>query len=133
MIDTKNNLTSEHPSHMESFPEHCSNDLVRVIKHHKFENKKHPLRSFCLSVRGVVQGVGYRYYCFRKAKELGIIGQVSNQPDGNVRVWAEGDRSAIEALIVELKLGPPASNVSDVSVAWRDITGEHSSFNIEMG
>ena len=86
-----------------------------------------------LIVSGVVQGVGYRYYCFRKAKELGIIGQVSNQPNGSVRVWAEGDRSAIEALIVELKLGPPASNVSDVSIAWRDITGEHFSFNIEMG
>lgn len=80
-----------------------------------------------------MQGVGYRYYCYRKANELGIIGQVSNQPDGSVRVWAEADRSAIDALIVELKLGPPAAEVRDVAIEWRDVTGAYSSFRIEMG
>lgn len=86
-----------------------------------------------LVVSGIVQGVGYRYYCYRKANELGIIGQVSNQPDGSVRVWAEADRSAIDALIVELKLGPPAAEVLDVAIEWRDVTGAYSSFRIEMG
>lgn len=86
-----------------------------------------------LVVSGIVQGVGYRYYCFRKAKELGITGQVSNQPDGSVRVWAEGDRSAIEALIVELKIGPSSAEVRDVAIEWRDVTGAYASFNIEMG
>lgn len=80
-----------------------------------------------------MQGVGYRYYCYRKANELGIIGQVSNQPDGSVRVWAEADRSAIDALIVELKLGPPAAEVRDVAIEWRGVTGAYSSFRIEMG
>lgn len=86
-----------------------------------------------LVVSGIVQGVGYRYYCFRKAKELGIVGQVSNQLDGSVRVWAEGDRSAIEALIVELKLGPSGAEVRDVAIEWRDVTGVYASFKIEMG
>lgn len=61
------------------------------------------------------------------------MGQVSNQPNGSVRVWAESDRSAIEAFIVELKLGPPASDVRDVAIEWHDITGVYSSFEIEMG
>jgi acylphosphatase len=86
-----------------------------------------------LLVAGVVQGVGYRYFCLGKATELGLIGQVSNQPDGSVRVWAEGDRATIEALIIELKLGPPAASVSDVAVKWHDPTGAYGSFNIEMG
>lgn len=50
-----------------------------------------------------------------------------------MRVWAEGDRSAIEALIVELKLGPSAAEVRDVAVEWRDATDAYASFKIEMG
>lgn len=86
-----------------------------------------------LVVSGVVQGVGYRYYCLRKANELGVVGQVSNLSNGSVRVLVEGDRALIETLIVDLKLGPPASDVRDVAIEWREVTGEYSSFNIEMG
>ncbi len=86
-----------------------------------------------LRVSGMVQGVGYRYFCYRKANDLGITGWVRNQPDGSVLVLAEGDRSAIEVFIVELKIGPSASSVSDVNVEWRSFSGETSEFKIEMG
>ena len=86
-----------------------------------------------LRVSGMVQGVGYRYFCYRKAKDLGITGWVKNQPDGSVLILAEGDRSAIEGFIVELKMGPPASSVNDVNVEWRSFSGEMSEFMIEMG
>ncbi len=86
-----------------------------------------------LRVSGMVQGVGYRYFCYRKANDLGITGWVKNQPDGSVLVLAEGDRSAIEVFIVELKIGPSASSVSDVNVEWRSFSGETSEFKIEMG
>lgn len=85
-----------------------------------------------LRVSGMVQGVGYRYFCYRKAIGLGLTGWVKNQPDGSVLAVAEGDRSAIEALIVELKAGPPASSVGDVSVDWREFTGAFDDFKIEM-
>ncbi|MFQ6008548.1 MAG: acylphosphatase, partial [Candidatus Zixiibacteriota bacterium] len=58
-----------------------------------------------LRIQGVVQGVGYRYYCLRKAREFGLKGWVKNNPDGSVSVVAEGDRSLIEDLIKELKVG----------------------------
>jgi acylphosphatase len=86
-----------------------------------------------LIVSGVVQGVGYRYYCLRKANEFGVVGQVSNRSNGSVRVCVEGDRALIETLIVDLKVGPPGSDVRDVAIEWREVTGEYSSFNIEMG
>lgn len=85
-----------------------------------------------LRVSGMVQGVGFRYFCYRKAVHLGVTGWVKNEPDGSVRLLAEGDRSAVEALIVELKAGPPASSVKDVSVQWREFSGEHPDFKIEM-
>ena len=81
----------------------------------------------------MVQGVGYRYFCYRKANDLGITGWVKNQPDGSVLILAEGDRSVVEAFIVELKMGPPGSSVSDVNVDWRHFSGETSEFKIEMG
>ena len=86
-----------------------------------------------LRVSGMVQGVGYRYFCYRKANDLGITGWVKNQPNGSVLILAEGDRSAIEAFIVELKMGPAASSVSDVNVEWLSFSGEMSEFKIEMG
>ncbi len=86
-----------------------------------------------LIITGVVHGVGYRYYCYRKAQALSVKGWVANRHDGSVAVWAEGVRSAVEALIVELKLGPPASTVTNVAVKWREFSGRYDSFNIEMG
>ena len=84
-----------------------------------------------LIVTGIVQGVGYRYFCYKKAKELGVVGWVSNQSDGSVCIWVEGDRTTIDEFIVELNLGPAASSVSGVVVKWHDFTGEYLSFNIE--
>ena len=85
-----------------------------------------------LRVEGHVQGVGFRYYCYRKAVGLGLFGWVRNEPDGSLTAFAEGDRSAVEALIVELKIGPPASAVSDVRVTWTKPTGQFHEFNIRM-
>lgn len=85
-----------------------------------------------LLVTGMVQGVGYRYFAYRHAINLGITGWVRNEPDGTVRLFVEGDRSVVEALIAELKAGPRSSSVSDVAVSWREFTGKHSDFRIEM-
>ncbi|MBI4720187.1 MAG: acylphosphatase, partial [Chitinivibrionia bacterium] len=52
-----------------------------------------------LRVCGLVQGVGYRYFCLRKALSLQLTGWVRNESDGSVSVLVEGDRGAIEALI----------------------------------
>ena len=45
-------------------------------------------------VRGDVQGVGFRYYVQRKARQLGLPGWVRNNEDGSVELVAEGARRA---------------------------------------
>ncbi|MEW6412220.1 MAG: acylphosphatase [Candidatus Zixiibacteriota bacterium] len=83
-----------------------------------------------LVVRGLVQGVGYRYYCLRKAHSLNLKGWARNNRDGTVTAFVEGDRSAIEDFIKDLKIGPPSASVSDVVVRWSEFTGGYDDFDI---
>ena len=60
------------------------------------------------SVRGRVQGVGYRLFALREAMASGLAGWVANEADGSVRVVAEGPRAGLDALLERLREGPPA-------------------------
>ncbi|HCA81566.1 MAG TPA: acylphosphatase [Bacteroidetes bacterium] len=81
-------------------------------------------------VQGLVQGVGFRYFVFRIAIRLGLGGWVRNLYDGNVEVLAEGERSLVEELIKDLKIGPRSAQVKDLTIEWKNYTGTFSSFEI---
>jgi acylphosphatase len=85
------------------------------------------------TVRGRVQGVGYRVFALREARDLGVDGYVANLPDGAVRVVAEGPRSSLEALVARLEDGPPAGWVDGVHVRWEPARGTGPGFRIESG
>jgi acylphosphatase len=78
----------------------------------------------------MVQGVGFRYFVIQRARRLALSGWVKNLADGSVAAVVEGDRSGIEALIEELKVGPQSARVSDVRVNWGPFTGEFDSFDV---
>lgn len=67
-------------------------------------------------VSGMVQGVGYRYFVQRKARQYNLPGYVKNLPNGNVLCEVEGDGGIIRDFIRELKIGPSFSGVSGVTV-----------------
>lgn len=71
-------------------------------------------------VKGVVQGVGYRFYTVRKAREYGLVGYVKNLPDGNVLVIAEGKKGLLVDFLNDLRIGPYGGHVSGVEVNWSD-------------
>jgi acylphosphatase len=83
-----------------------------------------------IRVSGMVQGVGFRHFCWRKATQLELVGWVRNLPDGSVSIHAEGDRGTLEALIDELRVGPANASVTDVGITWTPFTGKHQSFLI---
>jgi acylphosphatase len=80
-------------------------------------------------VQGRVQGVGFRYFAARAAREFGIAGWVRNLPDGSVETLAEGDAGAVERYLDKLRRGPSASRVEGVVVEERAEEG-HSTFEI---
>lgn len=67
-------------------------------------------------VKGLVQGVGYRYFCYRKAQEYDITGYAKNLIDSSVEVLAEGNKNLVNDFIKELKTGPSNSFVKSVYV-----------------
>ncbi len=83
-----------------------------------------------LVVSGVVQGVGFRYFVYRKVIPLGLKGFVRNLYNGDVEIEVEGDRSLIETLISDMKIGPRSSHVSNVRVTWTEAQQKYRGFEI---
>jgi acylphosphatase len=83
-----------------------------------------------LIARGLVQGVGYRYFVFNRAKNLGLVGYVRNVFSGEVEIEIEGDRSLIEEFIKDAKVGPRSSQVKDLKIEWLHGTESYQNFEI---
>jgi acylphosphatase len=56
---------------------------------------------------------------------------VRNTHDGNVEVWAEGNREKLEALLKWLRHGPPGARVDSVLEEPRLPTGKYKTFSVE--
>ncbi len=70
-------------------------------------------------VEGVVQGVGFRPYVYRLAREEGLVGYVLNDERG-VLLDVEGDSEAIERFVARLPAeAPPLAAIE--SVAWTSL------------
>lgn len=66
-------------------------------------------------VEGRVQGVGFRWFVLRHARDLGLGGFVRNLPDGSVEIVAAGPPAAIDQLAAYLADGPAAARVARVT------------------
>jgi acylphosphatase len=67
-------------------------------------------------VRGLVQGVGYRWFAAQRAEALGLRGSAANQADGSVDIIAAGREDALEAFVRLLGAGPRAAHVTGLNV-----------------
>ncbi|MGE8201194.1 acylphosphatase [Variovorax sp. 2RAF20] len=72
-----------------------------------------------LVIRGVVQGVGYRWSMVQAAQRLGVQGWVRNRRDGSVEALAIGEAGAVEALVRWAQQGPDGARVDAVDVDER--------------
>jgi acylphosphatase len=79
-----------------------------------------------LLITGRVQGVGFRFYTERKARELNITGWVRNRRDGAVEAMVQGSSGAVEAMIAWARRGPPSAVVAEVRVT--DASGDFTTF-----
>jgi hydrogenase maturation protein HypF len=85
-----------------------------------------------ITVRGVVQGVGFRPFVWRLASELGLDGSVRNRA-GQVEIEVAGSQEAIEAFLDRLRSdAPPRARVEEVAVSGTErALAEGAGFAIE--
>ncbi|MCI0530681.1 MAG: acylphosphatase [candidate division Zixibacteria bacterium] len=83
-----------------------------------------------LLISGVVQGVGFRFFVERKARQYGLTGFARNLPDGRVEIEAEGKRGMLKELINDCQVGPSSSQVSRVNLVWKQYQAEFKDFTI---
>ncbi|MGD9646621.1 MAG: carbamoyltransferase HypF [Pirellulales bacterium] len=65
-----------------------------------------------VTIRGIVQGVGFRPFVSRLARECGLTGSVRNQ-SGTVLVEVEGDSQSLNRFCAEVAIRPPPLAVID--------------------
>lgn len=63
-------------------------------------------KRYKISVKGRVQGVGFRWRTVIEAKRLGLKGFVRNMPDGSVYIEAEGTEEQLNDLADWCRRGP---------------------------
>ncbi len=75
-------------------------------------------------VTGIVQGVGFRPFIYRIARDAGLSGFVLNTSEG-VEIEVEGPRERIDAFVKAVRRqAPPLSRITGLSTAAADPTGE---------
>lgn len=67
-----------------------------------------------VTIRGRVQGVGFRYWTRRTGTARGLEGWVRNRRDGSVEAVFAGDENAVAAMIKLCRRGPDAARVESV-------------------
>jgi hydrogenase maturation protein HypF len=73
-------------------------------------------RTWQITVRGLVQGVGFRPFIYRIAKKHELTGWVQNTNE-NVRIRITGKQADIDRFLTALKKdAPPASMIEDLSI-----------------
>jgi hydrogenase maturation protein HypF len=71
-----------------------------------------------ISVRGVVQGVGFRPFVFRLATQHDLVGWVRNT-SGKVEIEVEGNEPEINSFLLELATqAPPMARIEDIQTTF---------------
>jgi hydrogenase maturation protein HypF len=77
-----------------------------------------------VSVRGVVQGVGFRPFVYRLARREGLGGSILNNPQGVV-IEIEGELAAAERFLAGLvREKPPVARIDSISVNFTGRRGD---------
>jgi acylphosphatase len=82
-------------------------------------------------IRGLVQGVGYRFFAQRSAARHQVRGYVRNLDDGSVEALAQGNEAAVEAFKHDLTAGPTYSSVHEIEELVIEPNRSFSAFRIE--
>ncbi len=83
-------------------------------------------------VNGLVQGVGFRYFVVRNARNLGLTGYTKNLYTGEVLTIAEGPKYKLEELFNLIKIGPLSADVRNATIIWSEAKDEFKTFEVRF-
>src|SRR3972149_6484678 len=79
-----------------------------------------------VTVKGIVQGVGFRPFVYNLAQRLDLRGWVRNT-NGGVELEAAGDEAALQTLLNALKNeAPPLAHIDEIVASRRSPNGDVS-------
>ena len=81
-------------------------------------------------VRGLVQGVGFRFFTEAAASREGLRGYVRNLADGQVEALVEGCAEAVARFERLIHQGPPLARVDRVTAEGLKPPGQFPAFAI---
>lgn len=84
-----------------------------------------------ITVSGLVQGVGFRYFIYSKAQNLGLKGYTKNLISGKVVTVVEGEKHLVDELVDYIKIGPSRSHVKSFSADLFEFKNEFTTFEIK--
>lgn len=73
------------------------------------------MNTYCFSVKGRVQGVGFRFYTESFANTQSLTGYVQNLPNGDVQAVFNLEEIQLDFVKKALHKGPPLSDVTEVT------------------
>ncbi|WP_425409758.1 acylphosphatase [Hyphococcus sp.] len=77
-------------------------------------------KSVTAIISGRVQGVGFRDWTRREARQRGLSGWVRNCSNGDVEAVFCGPNEAVENMIAAARCGPATARVDDIGVSESD-------------
>ncbi|MDG6940345.1 MAG: acylphosphatase, partial [Nitrososphaerota archaeon] len=86
-----------------------------------------------ISVSGRVQRVGYRRYVLEAALDLGVSGYVSNEPDGSVSVFVQGEEGEVGKFVKNIGEPSPPASVIKIAESEARTSPKVEHFKIRYG
>lgn len=83
-----------------------------------------------VTIRGIVQGVSFRYFTVDNAVRNNVRGWVKNLANGDVQGCFEGEENDVNTLIDWCRSGPRHARVDEVIVVRGEYKGEFTDFRV---
>lgn len=74
------------------------------------------MKAYRIVIKGIVQGIGFRYFTRMAANRFTISGWVRNCPDGSVEIHCEGEESNLQHFLAEIRKGPSGLKVDTFEI-----------------
>ena len=97
--------------------------MTQILNPSPCTARTHSIQRMSIVIRGAVQGIGFRPFIYRLARELDLTGWVRNTPQG-VLVEVESSRELLEAFLVRIeKEKPPRASIQSLESTCLDPVG----------